>query len=217
MSRQALILSGGWPGHQPQQTSALAKGWLEQRDVEVAVATELDVLTESALAGLSLIVPNWTMGELSEPQERALVRAVEAGCGLAGWHGGMGDAFRAALQYKLVVGGQFVAHPGNVRRYRVAFAEACDPITAGLEPFEIESEQYYLHTDPSNEVLAETVFSGEPHPWLEGVRMPVAWKRRWGAGRVFYCALGHSAVDLEHPAVSAMVRRGLWWAAGAAG
>ncbi|MFN2207313.1 MAG: ThuA domain-containing protein, partial [Candidatus Promineifilaceae bacterium] len=48
--------------------------------------------------------------------------------------------------------------------------------------------------------------------WIDGVVMPVAWTRRWGKGRVFYCSLGHVAADFDVPEAREIVRRGLIWA-----
>jgi type 1 glutamine amidotransferase len=125
----------------------------------------------------------------------------------------MGDSFRDAVDYHFMVGGQWVAHPGNIIDYRVDIGKA-DPITEGIESFPYRSEQYYMHVDPSNEVLATTTFTGAHAPWIEGVVMPVAWKRRHGQGRVFYCSLGHKAEELTRPQVATMLRRGMLWAAG---
>ena len=47
----------------------------------------------------------------------------------------------------------------------------------------------------------------------DNVVMPVTWQKRYGAGRVFYCSLGHSADVLALAPVLTMVRRGLAWAA----
>ena len=211
--RRALIFQGGWQGHHPREFADLTERHLSGSGFQVEVHDTLAVLDDAAnLAAFDLIVPLWTMGEITGDQERNLLKAVEGGTGLAGWHGGMGDAFRQSLDYKMMVGGQFVAHPGNFRRYQVRFTAVDDPITAGLEPFEITSEQYYMHVDPSLEVLAETTFSGDDLPWLAGVVMPVAWKRRWGEGRVFYLALGHEVSEFEIPQVWALVTRGLAWA-----
>lgn len=211
--KQALIIQGGWSGHYPREFAQLARDLLAANGFAVDVRDSLTPLDDAeSLARNDLIVPIWTMGELSDLQERNLLAAVEAGSGLAGWHGGMGDAFRPNLMYKMMVGGQFVAHPGNFRRYEVRFTDKADPITEGLAPFEITSEQYYMHVDPSLEVLAETTFSGDDLPWLDGVVMPVAWKRRWGLGRVFYLALGHQVSEFEIPEVRALATRGLAWA-----
>ncbi len=213
-SPRALLLCGGWPGHEPEATTARFGALLEAAGFAVTVARSLDVLRDrELLADCDLVVPNWTLGSLDDAGEAALEAAVRAGTGLAGWHGGMGDAFRDRPGYQFLVGGQFVAHPDGLRSFTVHIRDGRHPITAGLEGFTIRSEQYYLHVDPGVEVLAETVFSGDPWPWLAGVRMPVAWARRHGAGRVFYCALGHGDADFEVVAARELVRRGLLWAA----
>ncbi|NJO37463.1 MAG: hypothetical protein HC871_07400, partial [Rhizobiales bacterium] len=138
--------------------------------------------------------------------------AVRGGVGLAGYHGGMGDAFRNEPGYQFMCGGQWVAHPGNIIDYRVDITRPDDPIMAGLTDFAYRSEQYYMHVDPANEVLATTTFTGEHAPWIDGVVMPVVWKRRHGDGRVFYSSLGHVASEFEIPEMATIVRRGMLWA-----
>ncbi|UBV44268.1 ThuA domain-containing protein (plasmid) [Deinococcus taeanensis] len=213
---RALIISGGWPGHQPQVFARLIQAMLESGGLQVTHADTLDVLSDpGALGDLALIVPNWTMGRLSGEQSRHLRAAVQAGTGLGGFHGGMGDAFREDTDYQFMVGGQFVAHPGNVRRYRVDLTPVAHPVTAGLDPsFEVDSEQYYMHTDPTNTVLATTTFDGRDAPWTQGAVIPAAWVRRYGQGRVFYSSVGHHPPDFGHPTVAQLHRRGLLWAAG---
>jgi uncharacterized protein len=95
----------------------------------------------------------------------------------------------------------------------VNVARPDDPVMAGIEDFDYQSEQYYMHVDPSNEVLATTTFSGEHAYWIKGVVMPVVWKRRHGEGRVFYSSLGHAAAELEIPQMRTILRRGMNWAA----
>jgi type 1 glutamine amidotransferase len=154
----------------------------------------------------------WTMGTIAKEQEQGLLNAVHGGVGIAGFHGTMGDSFRNNTEYQFMVGGQWVAHPGNIIDYTVNIANHDDPITAGLPDFKMHSEQYYMHVDPSNQVLATTTFSGEHASWIEGTVMPVVWKRRYGAGRVFYCSLGHVVPDFDVPEAREIVRRGMLWA-----
>ncbi|HZC82789.1 MAG TPA: ThuA domain-containing protein, partial [Rubrobacter sp.] len=125
---------------------------------------------------------------------------------------GMADSFRHSINYQFMVGGQWVAHPGKIIAYQVNIIDHEDPITSGLEEFQMHSEQYYMHVDPSNEVLATTTFSGEHIPWIEGNVVPVVWKRQWGEGRVFYCSLGHVAKDFDVPEAKEIVKRGMLWA-----
>jgi uncharacterized protein len=139
------------------------------------------------------------MGEITRDQLKGPIRCRSFWGGFGGWHGGMGDSFRNSTDYQFMVGGQWVAHPGGVIDYRVNITNREDPITAGLEDFDMHSEQYYMHVDPSNEVLATTTFRGDILPWLNGTVMPVVWKRMWGQGKVFYTSLGHVAKDFDVP------------------
>ena len=212
--KRALFLSGGWAGHEPAETTAIVATALQARGFDTEVATRTEALEEAEhLRSFDLIVPNWSMGALSKPAEQALLDTIAAGTGLAGWHGGMGDAFRDRTGYQFMVGGQFVAHPGDAIPYEVNVLSTADGLLDGLGDFRVTSEQYYLHVDPSNEVLATTTFSGEHVPWIAGTVMPVAWRRRWGQGKVFYSSLGHAARDFEVPQVLDLTLRGLLWAA----
>jgi len=211
----SLIVQGGWPGHQPRQCADLFAPFLRSNGFDVTVSDTLDAyLDTSLMSRLSLIVPIWTMGEITPAQLTGLLDAVKAGAGIAGWHGGMGDAFRASTDYNFMVGGQFVAHPGNIIDYTVNIIDHQDPITAGLDDFQVHSEQYYMHTDPGNKVLAVTTVSGIGDvPWVAGTVMPVVWKRHWGAGRVFYSSLGHIPAEFQVPETREIIQRGMLWAA----
>ena len=213
---KALMVWGGWAGHEPEQCVHIFKPLLEREGFEVRIASTLDVyLEKDYLAGLSLIVPIWTMGQITKEQEAGLLDAIQGGVNCAGWHGGMCDAFRSNVRYQFMTGGQWVAHPGGIIDYRVVITRPDDPIVRGLADFAMHSEQYYLHTDPGNEVIAHTLFAGDHEgiDWIRGTIMPVAWKRRWGRGRVFYSALGHVAKDFDVPEARELTRRGLLWAA----
>ena len=212
--KKALMVWGGWEGHEPKQCVEIFEPFLREQGFDVRVENTLDVYTEQDyMRSLDLIVQVWTMGELSPEQTKGLLEAVRSGVGIAGWHGGLGDSFRNNTEYQFMVGGQWVSHPGGIVEYTVNIIKPDDPIVAGLSDFKIHSEQYYMHVDPSNEVLATTTFSGEHYPWIEGCVMPVVWKRMYGEGRVFYCSLGHVAADFDVPEARTIVQRGMLWAA----
>lgn len=212
--KQALMVWGGWEGHEPFQCVQLFAPLLQQAGFEVTISDTLDAyLDADKMRSYDLISQVVTMSTITREQEQGLLDAIEAGTGFAGWHGGMGDAFRNSTTYQFMVGGQWVAHPGNIIDYRVNITDRNDPIMAGLDDFNMHSEQYYMHVDPSNQVLATTTFNGEHCAWIDGVVMPVAWKRRWGAGRVFYSSLGHVAADFNVPEACEISRRGFLWAA----
>ena len=191
MMRKALIVWGGWSGHEPEQCANIIRDMLEEDGFAVTLATETAAFADPSVKDLSLIVPIFTMSKIEKEEAKNLSAAVEGGVGLAGYHGGMGDAFRENVDYQFMVGGQWVAHPGNIIDYRVDITRPDDPVMEGLSGFPYRSEQYYMHVDPSNEVLATTTFSGEHASWIAGLVMPVVWKRRHGRGRVFYSSLGH--------------------------
>lgn len=214
--KKALMVWGGWDGHQPRETVERFAPFLRESGFDVRVEDSMDVYTdESYMNSLSLVVPIWTMGTISADQEKGLMNAVKSGVGLAGWHGGTGDAFRNNTGYQWMTGGQWVAHPGNIINYTVNISNSDHEITRGLSDFSMHSEQYYMHTDPGNEVLATTTFDGthEGADWVAGTVMPVIWLRRWGQGRVFYSSLGHQNSDFEVYEASETVRRGMLWAA----
>ncbi|MDQ3250076.1 MAG: ThuA domain-containing protein [Chloroflexota bacterium] len=211
--KKALMVWGGWEGHQPKQSTDVFAPLLRGRGFDVEISDTLDsYLDEEKMRALNLIVPVWTMGTITKEQEAGLLAAVASGVGIAGWHGAMGDSFRNNTPYQWMVGGQWVAHPGNIIDYTVNIINHTDPITAGLQDFQMRSEQYYMHVDPANEVLATTTFNGDSAPWVAGTVMPVVWKRMWDQGRVFYSSLGHHASDFDVPEAKEIQIRGMVWA-----
>ena len=210
--KNVLFVWGGWDGHEPKQCVDLFSLILEQAGYMVTISDTLDSYLDTALMqAQDLIVQAYTMSSITPEQEKGLLETIKNGTGFAGWHGGMADAFRNNTEYQFMVGGQWVAHPGNIINYTVNITSN-DPIVAGITDFQMNSEQYYMHTDPSNQVLATTTFSGEYNDWIDGTIMPVIWKRHWGKGKVFYCSLGHVRKDFESVEAREIVKRGLIWA-----
>ena len=214
MAKKAIMVWGGWEGHEPKQCVDIFAPILEEDGFAVTISDTLDTYKDRDLmAEQDLVVPTWTMGQIEGEQEQGLLAAVDSGVGIAGWHGGMADSFRNNTTYQFMVGGQFVSHPDGIIDYTVNIAAPDDPIVAGLDDFQMHSEQYYMHTDPSNQVLATTTLEGrQSAPWVNGTVMPVVWKRAWGAGRVFYSSLGHVARDFDVPEALEIQRRGMLWA-----
>ena len=216
--KKAWIFQGGWDGHEPKQTSERFAGMLRRNGFGVEIFDSLDPLGNlDALMALDLMVFCWTMGEIKPEYTRNVSRAVGAGVGLAGCHGGMCDAFRNDTEWQFITGGQWVAHPGGDGvEYTVNICHGSSPITEGLEDFKVCSEHYYLHVDPAIEVLATTRFPVVQyyHCANKPVDMPVAWTKLWGNGRVFYTSLGHHDDVFEKaPSAAVLMERGMLWAA----
>jgi uncharacterized protein len=206
--KKALVVWGGWNGHQPEEVAGILSGVLREESFDVEVSATLDSFRDAEkLATIDLIVPIWTMGKIEKEQLEPMIHAVkEGGTGIAGCHGGMGDSFRNEVEYQYMVGGQWVAHPGNDGvTYTVRMKDAEQPLTKGIEDFIVVSEKYYMHVDPAIHVHAVTDFGP--------VEMPVVWTKMYGKGRVYYNSLGHQANIVSMPQTLELMRRGMLWAA----
>ncbi|MCL2513393.1 MAG: ThuA domain-containing protein [Oscillospiraceae bacterium] len=218
--KKAMIVWGGWEGHEPDLVAERFEGFLKSIDMEVDVFTDLEEAYGDVeyLKSLHLICPIWTMGKLEGPLVKNVSLAVASGVGMAGNHGGMCDSFRENTEWQFITGGNWVSHPGGLIDYAVNIKkDAKHPIIEGLEDFEVFSEQYYLHVDPAVEVLATTRFPNPNtmyyHNTNKPTDMPVAWIKCWGHGRIFYTSLGHTDIVFEDaPNSEIMVQRGMRWA-----
>lgn len=166
---KAALFVGGWEGHAPTTFADWYRDLLQTNGFEVDIYNTLEPLEHpDTLADLDLITPIWSsarsghreeFGNMTKPQEDGLLKLVGDGCGLAGWHGHMGDAFRDRPTYHFLIGGQFVAHPpgwpDNLQptedyiNYDVTICKPDDPIVKGIRSFRLTSEQYYMLVDPS--------------------------------------------------------------------
>lgn len=213
--RKVLFLYGGWDGHEPEKFAAYMTGWMKEEGADIRMFTSLDPYTDKTLMdSIDLVIQIFTMSQVTPEQEKGLLAAIEQnGTGMAGWHGGMCDAFRNNPDYQFMTGGQWVAHPGGVIGYDVKIVDERDLVTRGLKNFSIKSEQYYMHVDPNVKVLATTRFNGNVHYWIDGCVMPVTWKKAYGKGRIFYTSVGHNLDHvLEQPDALEMLKRGIRWA-----
>lgn len=226
MHKQCLIVRGGWSGHDPIRATEVFMPSLEAAGFAIDTEDTPEIYADAAaMAKYDLIVQCFTLGSATVDEVAGLRSAVAAGAGLAGWHGGLIDSFRASTDYLQLVGAQFAAHPHaakdrgtDVEAYRdytvhILPSGAEHPILAGVTDFELFTEQYWVLTDGLNEVMATCeLVPDDGDDWLEPVTMPVVWTRRWGAGRIFATALGHTVDVLEIPTVRGIVERGLVWA-----
>lgn len=211
--KKILYTYGGYKGHEPVKSLEVFKPWLEDQGAKVDFQNSLEPYAdEDYMIDVDLVIQVFTMGKITAKQEQGLMKAVENGCGLAGWHGGLCDSFRNNVGYQFMTGGQWVAHPGGIIKYQVQITDKEDPVTAGLKEFGMNSEQYYLHVDPNMKVLATTTFSDKHSSWIGGCTMPVVWKKMHGQGRVFYSSLGHVMKDFKVPEALEIMHRGIKWA-----
>src|SRR4051812_28922684 len=107
--KKALMVWGGWDGHEPKQCVELFEPHLRANGFDVTVSDKTDVYADQALMSkLSLIVQCVTCGQIKPEEEKGLLDTVKSGVGFAGWHGGLCDSFRSNTEYQFMTGGQWV-------------------------------------------------------------------------------------------------------------
>ena len=219
--KNIICVYGGWEGHKPYEKMDLIVPKLRAEGANVKVFDTLSVYAdEKLMADTDLIIQIWTNGKITEKQFEGLEKAIMNGTGFAGWHGGLGDAFRDNLKYQFIVGGQFLFHPGGQIDHSIKIIDKSDPITQGLNDFDLKkTEQYYMLIDPNIKVLAISEFDRENYEKpkkkenkITGSTMPVVWKKNYGKGRIFYSSIGHHLTEFDVPEVMTMQMRGFRWA-----
>lgn len=215
--KNALIVQGGWEGHEPKKVSEIFREILEKNGFNVRVVDTLDVFKNyNNIDNLHLIVPVWTMGEIENESVMNISKAISNGTGIVGCHGGMCDSFRNNTLWQFITGGQWVSHPGGDKvEYIVNIKNSSSELVEGIDDFKIVSEQYYVHIDPCIEVLATTRFPTIKwfHSTNKQVDIPVVWTKKWGHGRIFYNSLGHHADIFNIKQAYKLMENGFIWAA----
>jgi type 1 glutamine amidotransferase len=227
-ARSALVVRGGWEGHHPVEATELFIPFLEGQGFEVEVHESPEIYADAErMRAQDLVVQSVTMAQISREAVTGLRDAVADGLGLVGWHGGIADSFRNESDYLQLIGGQFATHPAKAPEGRVGdetdnyLAHAIEiteagrshPITAGIDDFELETEQYWVLHDDLIDVLATTTHPApEWHPWHRPLVSPVVWTRSWGAGRIVVATPGHAVEILRDENVRTIIERGMLWA-----
>ena len=210
--KNVLIVWGGWEGHNPKLFSNIIESWLNDNSANITIKNSLDIYSNyNDLIKFDLIIQSVTQSSITPQQEKNLFKAVQNGVGFTGAHGGIIDSFRSNTNYQFMTGGQWVEHPGGMVNFKVEIIE--NEFTRGIDDFEVFSEQYYLHYDPNVEILATTTFNGTNYPWINNVKMPIAWKKQFGEGKVFFISIGHDPNEFKiYKNGWELLKRGLVWA-----
>ncbi|GAB2476781.1 ThuA domain-containing protein [Promicromonospora xylanilytica] len=228
-TKRALVVRGGWDGHQPVDTTDSFLPFLRGHGYDVRVEETTAVYADvDYLAGVDVVVQTMTMSTIEDAELRGLIGAVRGGTGLAGWHGGIADSYRSSSDYLQLIGGQFACHPAkaepgelsgvaadNFVRHTIEIVadRAEHPIVAGIGDFELTTEQYWVLSDDYNDVLATTTLAARDFdPWHRPVTCPAIWTRQWGDGRVFVSTPGHDLGVVDDPNVRTVIERGILWA-----
>jgi type 1 glutamine amidotransferase len=120
----------------------------------------------------------------------ALSEFVRAGGGLIGVHAATSTDYGAASTYAQLLGGNFVDHPGGVRASTCYVAGTHESVARLPAMFSVQDEIYTFDFLATTNVVVLRCSS------VDGtIRLPIAWYRLEGAGRVFHTALGHGTEE----------------------
>jgi uncharacterized protein len=192
----------------------------ETAGFDVTFSEDVSVFTTENLQRNAAVM-FFTTGELpmDAPQKAALTGFVRAGGGFIGVHSAT-DTFYMWPEYRDLIGGWFNEHPWH-QKVRIMVGDPADPLVAFLGPsIEIEDEIYQirdfdvrgskvlLRLDPASVDLTRPEVHPQPYGW------PLAWTRSYGAGRVFYTALGHEEGIWRDARFQRLMRNAARWAIG---
>jgi type 1 glutamine amidotransferase len=150
-----------------------------------------------ALKNYDAVVFVSTTGNLPIPDEKAFLDWVAAGHPVIALHASLDRGATSDAQMEMLSGGaRFAGHPGNGNNYRKIYTvDSQHPATKGWPDGVTIVDEYYqfYHMGPAGRIPG--VDWSKVHSLLdmdfEGTRMPVAWTKMYGQGRVFYTSLGH--------------------------
>ncbi len=214
--RRLLLVTGqDYPGHLWRQTAPVVRSFLEQ-DPRMAVTVTEDpgMLDSQGLDKYDAVVlhfMNWEQPAPPAAARQRLQQRVREGMGLALLHFACG-AFQDWPEFAELAGRAWdpkLRGHDPYRRFEVEIADAEHPITRGLEPFAVVDELYTCLTGSRPiHVLAKA------RSQVDGKDYPMAFTLEYGKGKVFHSVLGHDSQALSTPGASALLRRGIAWAAG---
>jgi type 1 glutamine amidotransferase len=184
---------------------------------EVIATEDLSEFSSGNLARYAAVM-FYTSGEIpmSGVQKAALLDFVRSGRGFLGVHSAT-DTFYAWPDYLDLIGGYFNGHPWH-QGVTIEVADAADPVVAFLGPslqlndeiyqisdFDYRGSRVLLRLDQGSVDLGKAGVHQRFYGW------PLAWTRSFGAGRVFYSALGHEPSVWQDPRYQQILTNAILW------
>jgi len=184
---------------------------------EVVVTEDISEISTGNLERYAAVM-FFTSGEIpmGRAQKAMLLDFVRSGGGFLGVHSAT-DTFYAWPDYLDLIGGYFNGHPWH-QPATIEVADPADPLVAFLGPSLQLNDEIYQISDfdyrRSHVLLrldASTVDLGAAGVQHRFYGWPLAWTRSFGAGRVFYSALGHEPAVWQDPRYQRVLMNAILW------
>lgn len=181
----------------------------------VVTSEDSSVFQDTVLANYAAVIFLNTTGDiLTDPEQDALVRYIQAGGGFVGVHSAS-DTEKGWPWYGDLVGAFFSDHPA-IQTASIDLVDGSQASTNFLPSrFDFQDEWYNFTTDPSGQVqvllnLDETTYNGG----TMGASHPIAWFQFFDGGRSWYTNLGHRSETYQDPRFLGHLLGGIRFAAG---
>jgi cytochrome c len=206
----------------PQGIATLAvigakRGW------QLDATEDAQLFTDANLAKYDVVVWLSTTGDVLNPEQQgAYERYQKSGKGTVAIHAGGADTEHKGWPwYRSLIGAEFLSHPSQ-QTANIQVLSHDNPATAGLPDRWSHWDEWYNFTALPKDVtvvlaLDETSYDPGPDGMVKKFGShPLAWYHRFGGGRVFYTALGHTVEDFSDPLFLSHITGAIEWAAAAA-
>ena len=216
-----LTHSAGFRHDVIPQSQVVVKGLAERSGAfTVTVSEDVGTLSAESLEHYAAVM-FYTTGELpvSDAEKAALLAFVRSGHGFIGVHPAT-DTFYTWPDYLELIGGYFNGHPWH-QEVTIDVVDRTSALVNFLgAEFRINDEIYQisdfdyrgshvlLRLDPASVDLGKPGVHRRFYGW------PLAWTRSYGAGHVFYTALGHEAAVWQDPRYQQMLLNAILWGLG---
>jgi len=222
--RKLLIfdLNVGYPGHGSIATANLAFTLMGKKTgaFETVVSRDPAVFAADSIKQFDAVFLNNTVGnQFEDPTlRRNLAEFVAAGGGLMGVHGTTvgftrwPGAIEDWPEFGLMIGGRGASHADAEERVHVRVEEPDHPLVQAFggkdfehadeffrvgEPYSRDRVRVLLSMD--NERTARLQGKDRVQKFREDDDYALAWVKRYGRGRVFYCTMAHHPRDFWEP------------------
>jgi len=204
---KALLLVAG-PIHDHKEVGKVVEETLKEygRFDVTKVEGDVNALLAEKLKPYDVIIYFNTSFKLTDQQREGAIEFVAKGKGLVVVHSG---ADTTDKQWEDFIGCRSICRELR-RKHSVEIRDKNHPITAGMDNFEIEDQDFGMRFD----IERVTILAISPGKDIYTPPMPAAYTMNSGEGRIVYIGFGHDAKVCSDPNFKKLLCRGALWSAG---